>query len=382
MTSSNLRRSAGERVRRAIIDTVVALLATVAVILVVEGAASAVLFLGQLGDTRAPAPLRRARTVPDTLLGWRNERGANRPDAYGKGIGLYTAENGFRRQTSSDTTVVAAGPGTIACSGDSYTLGYGVSGDQTWCALLERSLPGVHTINMGQESYGLDQTYLLYRGEGARTPHALQILAVTSAALERLASSDDAGWPKPELKVEQGALATAGVPVPPATPGEYRRAAIGRLLGDLRVVQAVRRRPSYDPLVERARAADAHRPVIEQLIAELQAAHRAAGTRLLLVYLPVQREITDQTLDERRAWLAGAAKRHAVDFVDLTPSLRAMGRDSSDVAYFARWAPVQPPGANGQLTTVGHAWVARMLTGRVAAIIQPSPNAARTASSN
>ena len=369
MTSAPSPRSTGSRVRGAISDTLVAIAATIAVILVLEGGASAVLFLGALGDTGAPTPLHRARTAPDTLLGWRNERSASRPDAYGEGIGLYTAANGFRRRTTTDTIVGAAGPGTIACSGDSYTLGPGVSGDQTWCALLERAIPGAHTINMGQESHGLDQTYLLYRNEGARASHALQILAVTNTALERLASSDDGGWPKPKLKVDKGALATDGVPVSPLTPGQYRRSAIGRLVGDLRVVQAVRRMPSFDPSAERRRAADAHRPVVERLVAELQAAHRAAGTQLLLVYLPVQREITDSSLDERRAWLAGVASRQAVAFVDLTPPLRAMGRDSTDVAYFARWSPVQPSGANGQLTTAGHAWVARLLADQVAPII-------------
>ena len=365
-----MTRTPRGRVRRAIIDTVIALTVTAAAILVLEGGASALLFLGSYGDTRAPTPLRRARTVPDTLLGWRNERSASRPDAYGKGIGLYTAANGFRQQTPSDTTQGTAASTTIACSGDSYTLGYGVSGDQTWCALLEQAVPGTHAINMGQEAHGLDQTYLLYRNEGARTPHALQILAITNLALERLASSDDAGWPKPELKLEKGALVAEGVPVSPATPGEYRGAAIGRLVGELRVVQALRRMPSFDPSVERARAVDADRPVIEQLIAELQAAHRKAGTQLLLVYLPVQREITDTTFDERRVWLAGAAKRHGVAFADLTPPLRALPRDSSDVAYFARWSPVQPSGANGQLTTAGHAWVARMLAGQVAPLVR------------
>jgi hypothetical protein len=369
-------------VRSAIGDTVVAVVLTLAAILVLEGGASAVLFLGALGDTRAPTPLQRARTVPDTLLGWRNERSASRPDAYGKGIGLYTAVNGYRRQTTSDTVAGVAGPATIACSGDSYTLGAGVNGDQTWCALLERALPGTRTINMGQESYGLDQTYLLYRSEGARTPHGLQILAVTNTALERLASGDDAGWPKPKLRIENGALATDGVPVSPPTPGGYRRTAIGRLVGDLRVVQALRRTPSFDPSVERARAVDAHRPIVERLVAELQAAHRAAGSRLLLVYLPAQREIADSTLDERRGWLAGAAKRVGVDFVDLTPPLRAMGRDSSDVAYFARWSPVQPSGANGQLTTFGHAWVAQMLAGRVAPAVAQSAPAAPAPASN
>jgi len=110
-------------------------------------------------------------------------------------------------------------------------------------------------------------------------------------------------------------------------------------------------------------------PVVEQMVANLQAVHQAAGTRMLVVYLPMQREIADSTGDERRTWLAGAAKRHGVAFVDLTPTLRAMGRDSSDVAYFARWSPVQPPGATAQKTPAGHAWVARTLAAHVAALI-------------
>jgi hypothetical protein len=363
------------RLRRVVTDVVVAIAVTAAAILALEGAASAALFISGMRETHAPNPLRRARTSPDTLLGWLNERSASRPDAYGKGVGLFTTAEGFRRKTSSETARGGAAPNTIACSGDSYTLGYGVRGDQTWCALLEQALPNMQTINLGQEAYGLDQTYLLYRSEAAQTSNALQILTVTSVSLERAASRDDAGWPKPQLKVDQGTVTTGGVPGNAAA-AEYRRSAIGRLWGEVRLVQALRRVPAFNPDVDRRHAVDANRPVIEQLIADLQKQHHAAGTRLLVVYLPMYGEIADTTLDERRTWLADVAKRHDVAFADLTPALRAVPRDSSDLAFFARWSPVVPPGATGQLSPMGHAWVARMLAPSVAPLLRSSPRTA------
>ncbi|MBI4859470.1 MAG: SGNH/GDSL hydrolase family protein [Candidatus Riflebacteria bacterium] len=69
-------------------------------------------------------------------------------------------------------------PGTvrIAAFGDSYTFGDGVDDEQTWTAQLGLARPGLEVLNFGVQAYGMDQSWLRYREEGAaRGPHIVLI---------------------------------------------------------------------------------------------------------------------------------------------------------------------------------------------------------------
>ena len=107
-------------------------------------------------------------------------------------------------------------PARIVCSGDSFTLGYGVDDEQTWCARLEAREPRFETINMGQGGYGIDQAYLWYRRDAAMLDHHVQVFAFISADFGRLLSDRFQGYGKPVLRMKQGALVLENTPVPRA----------------------------------------------------------------------------------------------------------------------------------------------------------------------
>jgi hypothetical protein len=352
----------GSRVKRTLIEIAVVIGVCLAAVLSLEGGASTVLFVRDYLATSAPSPLVRPRTVRDTLVGWRNEPNAKRPDAWGKGIALHTDERGFRMSDRLST----AGT-TVACSGDSYTFGVGVGDSDTWCARLQQTLNGARTVNLGQDGFGVDQSFLLYEREAAATPHAIHLFAITSPALERATATDDASWPKPKLAMRDGQLARENVPVPAPNAGAFVRAARSRQRADLRVVQLLRRSGS-DGSQERGGLVDEMRPVFERMLGSLKSDQQSAGTKLIAVYLPTNADL--RGLDDRRGWLANAAKQQQIEFVDLTPALRAMRKDSLDAIFFARWSPIQPAGAMGQYSKVGHQWVARQLAQQLAPLVR------------
>ena len=358
------------RVKRTLAELAVAVGVTAATLLALEGGASALLLQHDLRAATRPPARARPLTVPDTLLGWRNAAGLARPDEYGRGVALGTTADGLRRTPDATASTVRA---RVACTGDSYTFGVGVADDRHWCALLPALLPGVQTADMAQPSYGLDQLLLWYRRDGARVPHDVQLLAVTHAELERAVSDDDAGWPKPRLALDGGRLVTRGVPVPPAA-GAMRSYRLGEAVGDLRLVQALHRIPSLDPDARTAARIDDAHPLFEAMLDELAATHRGRHTRLVLAYLPTMRDARPGPRDARRAWLAAAAARRAIPFLDLTPALRTLRPDSLDLAFIARTSPLVVPRAVGQYSTVGHAWVARQLAARLDSLLPGLPN--------
>ena len=84
---------------------------------------------------------------------------------YGPGILLKTNPQGFR--ADHDTASASARRDVrVICSGDSFTLGYGVDNDHAWCQRLAAIDPRLETVNMGQGGYGIDQAYLWFARDG------------------------------------------------------------------------------------------------------------------------------------------------------------------------------------------------------------------------
>src|SRR5262245_36434568 len=102
-------------------------------LVIVEGLASYGLFIRFVMMTNIVAERRHTKYDPE--LGWVNEPNVDIPDMYGPGIYLRTNGQGFRNNHSVSPAVPAK-KARIICSGDSFTLGYGVDNDHTWCSRL------------------------------------------------------------------------------------------------------------------------------------------------------------------------------------------------------------------------------------------------------
>ena len=96
------------------------------------------------------------------------------------------------------------------------------------------------------------------------------------------------------------------------------------------------------------------------LFAELAKLHRDAGRRLVLVYLPMQEERSDDATVKLRAFIAGEAQRQGVPFLDGVTALREVA--PSDVpALFLADSVTHYPAAAGHYTVRGNRWIAQWL---------------------
>ena len=342
----------------------------VLLLVLVEGSVSLLMFGRDYRNQQAPRNS-RPHTMYDTLLGWVNRPGSANPDEYGKGIGLTTNALGFRGSAAvnvSDTTTPR-----LVCSGDSFTLGYGVSDDQTWCGLLESYFPGLQTLNMGQGAYGLDQAFLWYRRDGVPVPHRVTVFAMTHVEIERSVTPTFMGRFKPVLALKDGHVQANNVPVPPQTDESLRRAYANRLVNNLRIVQALRRFPSFGGTAGTEHMLQQFWPTIDAVFAELDSLNRARGSELVLAYLPTRADLSPSALDRRRANIAKFAESHHVRFIDLTPALRAMRGDSADLSFITKVPAGAAPGVGGHYTKLGNAWAARELATRLREIPALTP---------
>jgi len=359
---------------------VVMLAITLGIFVALEGAASLMLFLdGALGT--APRIAKEFSSEYDAELGWIARRNFDAPDFYGPGRSIRTDSHGFRadREVSSQ---LPDGGFRIICSGDSFTWGYGVSNDDTWCKGLG-DMFGVEAVNMGQSGYGIDQSYLLFMRVGTRLEHTLHVFAFIEDDFVRAQSPVFLGFPKPMLVIARDSLATLNTPVP--ADSWFR--AVGRRLAnpasELRLIRLL--------TAVAGRVSDSNRPhsspdatleVAAALFGRLQAAARADSATLLLVFLPTEGM---HARSRPSVWQRGVrtiADSLGVAFVDLTDHLRDL--PGTEVpALFQQASDFDPAtmpfvfGA-GHYSELGNRWVTESLT----AYIRERPELLRTLQNN
>jgi hypothetical protein len=360
VTGNQLLRSTARTGCGFAVGTLVALIA-------IEGLSSVVYLAVRLYRDRAIAEREHTRYDPD--LGWINIPRLRLDDMYGPGIYFQTNSQSFRNRVDFPRAV-PAGKLRVICSGDSFTLGYGVDNNQTWCQSLASLDRRLEPANMGQGGYGVDQAYLWYRRDGTRLDHQLHLFAFITEDFRRMESDRFLGYGKPLLRLEQGALVTTNVPVP-------RRGAFvawlaghsGHLmnLSSVRLVHAVASKLGKPPPA----AGEEERrwqPVAAKILEGLQALNRAKGSRLVLIYLPTRDDYSSCSSDAWRRFIAAQARELGVPLFDLVASVRQLppGQlpglylDASQTRYFA---------ARGHFTVAGNAWVAREVQRRLTALI-------------
>lgn len=309
--------------------------------------------------SNAQAPLaERAHTEYDAELGWVNRPNVALSDLYGPGASLHTNAQRFR---GTRDVASAAPPGVrrILCSGDSFALGYGVGDDDTWCHQISALAPGVESVNMGQGGYGIDQAYLWFLRDGAPLEHHVHLFSFIGEDFVRMGATSFFGYGKPRLRLDGERLVVDNVPVPRAPYWLPRLAQHARFAGELRSVQLGR------ALLQRVvgpRAADSLSDaeigrLAVAVFAELAALHRDAGRQLVLVHLPMQDELDDESTGSLRDFVARQAQRLDVPFLDGAAALRAVPREHRADLYLAP-GEIDYPAAAGHFSVQGNRWAA------------------------
>ena len=348
------------RLLRSLGTTLVVILLCGVAALIAEGAASLYMFAHDVVAAQPPRDILRPHMQHDTLLGWVHRPEARVPNEYGVGIGLVTNQQSFRGARSV-ALKAATGIVRVTCSGDSFTLGYGVDDTHTWCARLEAEVPGLETINMGQVDYGLDQTYRWYMQDGEPLAPQVHILALNYLQLERALSTSTNGRPKTHLELNGTRAVVAGAPVAAPSSGSFRRATAARVFGDVSIVQWFQHFGRFSPMQRTQRDIEAKWPMFEAVLASLANVHRKRGSALVLVYLPTRQEVSAGVLDKPRQLVATSAAKLGISFIDLTPPLRALPADSSDNAFILATPSGAAPDIAGHYSNLGHLWVARQV---------------------
>lgn len=328
----------------------------------IEGTASAALLLNSIRVRGSPGNFRQA--AYDSLIGWVGLPNNARPDFFGPGLTVTTNAAGMRTHRKVDGTL--PNQKRLICSGDSFTYGSGVSDSDTFCAQLEHEVPGLETLNMGQQGYGIDQMYLWYKRDAAKYPHQVHVLAFIWHDFERMELTEFWDYPKPRLKLENGALHLENVPVPQWS-GPSRLTNISELFTQVRTVQFLRSRFNLSDSLKLARVDNKVWHVAEAVFADLAKVNQANGSKLVLLYLPALPDLTPGAYDHRRERLSAFSAKTGITLVDLTTPMRQVPADSSEW-YFITPNALPVRGSSGHYTALGHKWVAKELATQLRAL--------------
>lgn len=316
-----MSQTALSRGRRALLAAIMVVGLPLVAVTLAEGAASLVLLTR---DVTLVNPLSERRHVEyDSLLGWINTPNVRIPDMYGPGRDLEINPQRFRAE---GPTSLAAPDGRrrIVCSGDSFTLGFGVANDATWCHLLQAMRPDLETVNMGQAGYGIDQAYLWYRRDGTPLDHQVLIFAYISDNFRRAGVPAYEGYPKPLLRIRHDSLVVHNVPVPrPIGPrGIYRYLSPVSRLRSSELLRRVTLAAGGSAGGAAADWRDEVAALADWIARDLGTIGKAHGRLVVLVHFPT---LWDHRLDEYLRWrsvIATAAAAVNVHYVDLVEELQ------------------------------------------------------------
>jgi len=339
-------------------------------VVLLEGLSGVALFGWEVATTPGRQQVAEAlHARHDALLGWVNIPNRHVPNMYGDGVYLHINGQGFR----NDHDIPPKQPPDkrrVICSGDSFTLGYGVDNDHTWCATLESLDPRLETVNMGQGGYGVDQAFLWYQRDAAGIEHQIHLFAFVTTDFHRMQSAGFVGIPKPTLSVRNGVLIVEHVPVPERP---WYADSLSRLLPAVRrlrvvtLAAAIRARVAPDGAALRSETDVLTWSVVSVLFDRLQALNHARGSTPVLVYLPTRLDHTASTADPWRKRIAEHAAHTGFAFVDLVEDFRSV--PAADVAaMFIPQGSLDYHDAGGHYTVQGNRWVSEALYRHLASL--------------
>ena len=300
-----------------------------------------------------------AHTRYDEQLGWINQPNLSVPNLYGPGIWFKTNSRSTRNEQEFSASV-PRGKIRVICSGDSFTLGYGVNNDEAWCSQLAGLDHRLETVNMGQGGYGVDQSYLWYMRDGTKLRPDVHLFAFTSYDFDRMASASFWGYAKPVLRLVDGRVEASHVPVPkrPALLPWLRKKV--HPLQDLALAQMLQRwRNKLAPGVRRRPQDRPELAVALKLFEELATQARASAAALALVYLPTPEDLEDAGGSAGlRDYLRSQAAQRGIPFVDLTSDFARLPPGESSALFQSRSDFL---GGAGHYTAAGNRYAAQVL---------------------
>lgn len=337
----------------------------VLLLIVVEGLVSYVVVARFIMLTNNIVERRHTKYDPD--LGWVNEPSINISDMYGPGIYLRTNSQGFRNNHDI-SPAVPAGKARIICSGDSFTLGYGVDNDHAWCNRLSLLDPRIETVNMGQGGYGVDQAYLWYKRDSAKIEHQVHLFAFITSDFHRMQSDSFRGYAKPLLDTVNGALVVKNVPIPkrdysfPSIMQYYYKDSLGFLRTVDVLTRAMRKiglagTDSRNTTQRKRVEKDEHtRKILHEIFEDLKNINEQRSSKLVLIYLPDMDTLAGETPGEWTEFLEGESRSLGVPLINLVSEFGALPYQEVVPLFIS-----QKQMARGHLSVAGNNLVSKLI---------------------
>lgn len=320
---------------------------------------------------RADIVAERIHTEYDPMLGWINKPDLFIADMYGPGKYFQTNSQRFRNKKDFETKIPPMMSRWICC-GDSFTLGYGVDNDNTWCAQLSSMAPNIETVNMGQGGYGIDQSYLWFMRDGTKLQYDLLIFAFITSDLSRAISSKFRNYSKPLLTENDGKIITENIPVP--KPGIITRyiPKFEPALQSLRIIKLIHALLAKLQTETNGRIGSRDDAIlrIEKLTTaifnSLTNYNRENNRRVLFVYLPTQLEYRENTRTEHvRNFISNQAKENNWLFIDLFDDFRKLEPEVVSSLFLQRDLPGYKA-SKGHYTEKGNRYIASLILNKIA----------------
>lgn len=339
-----------------------AVLSTALFLVLVEGVCSLAFVACGLARSGAAEVAERKHTVYDPLLGWVNQPDLTLADMYGPGVTLTIGPQGFRGARAYDRAE-PAGKLRAICTGDSFTLGYGVSDGETWASVLEELDARLETVNMGQGGYGIDQAFLWYRRDGLELEHGLHLFAFIAGDFTRAQRDRNFGCPKPVLRELEGRLVVQNTPVP-RMPYLFPPLAEGGALSRLRILELLRPRPGPGSDDGGVLSLDELRAASHALFAELARIHSERGSTCVVVHLPTKDMRKRAQGPDPIAILLRALEPElatlGLAYIDLAPALRELTEEQAEALYIPA-GELDFAAAAGHFSVAGNRWAAEQI---------------------
>ena len=340
-TETPVRRLAGM-----LKSTLLFMLMLVVVFAVIEGISSTVLFgYDFLSSIRQAALPEGIFQEPDDLLGWRTIPNSDMPDLFGAGQALRANEQGFRNAQNFSADRPANRVRAV-CSGYSFTFGYGVSNEYTWCSRFAADRSDVESANLGQPGYGVGQAYLRYCRDTYELAHDIHLFAVIPDDFRRMRLNRFVGTNKPYFTVRDGVVSLQNVPVP-----ESSRLTVWWTLNQ-GVITELRSAQFVNKLIARLSGSGRSKPGLGMLESRdlawsiLEQVHKmtvARSAKLVLVYLPEQTMPMSLGEDWRRLIEAFAAQ-HEETFVDVYSHVHRLPVEQRNALFSPAWGHLSKAG--------------------------------------
>jgi len=335
----------------------------VVLLILIEGTASLIGFALAVAGGLPPERERlHMRFDPD--LGWTSAPDTRFENLFGPGRHLTINGQGVRAKRAY-TPARPIGRRRALCVGNGFTLGPGVDDDSTWCARLERLEPGLETVNLGQEWYGADQSYLHARRDGAQFDFDFLLFAFTRDDFARMEKDNYHHYGKPVLRIGPGgALEVHNVPVPDRGRRMPWLVRNWSLFERLRVVELAR--PALRALRPHSTTGLTAGELAElagKIFQELQRFCEERGATLVLIDLPTYADYENPGALWRER-IAREARKRGLPFFDLVEELRSVPR--GDVARL--YEPIDASGLRSSempYGEAGHEWVAESIRGHL-----------------